>query len=137
MSITHTTCAGADMTDKIDKLTVWYGSMPESNGKSNWTAILHRGDIASGMTIDRSEYPDRVRYEADRVRWLIGELADEPFILDYDADKHSGYVYPNSQPKPLTDDQIRRIWLIETGTTEQDSPLAILDFARAIMEATK
>jgi hypothetical protein len=35
----------------------------------------------------------------------------------------------------MSDDQIRRIWLIETGTTEQDSPLAILDFARAILAA--
>ncbi|WAG77027.1 hypothetical protein LMK08_16760 [Metapseudomonas furukawaii] len=75
-------------------LSVWYGSMPESNGKSNWTAILHNGDITSGMTIERSEYPDRVRYEADRVRYLIGELKEEPFILDYDAEKHSGYVAP-------------------------------------------
>ncbi len=76
------------------KLAVWYGPMPESNGKSNFTAILHNGDIATGITLDRSEYPHRVRYEADRARWLIGELADEPFILDYDADKHSGYVAP-------------------------------------------
>ena len=76
------------------KLTVWYGSMPESNGKSNWTAILHSGDITTGMTIERSECPDRVRYEADRVRYLIGELKEEPLILDYDADKHSGYVAP-------------------------------------------
>jgi hypothetical protein len=76
------------------KLSVWYGPMPESNGKSNWTAILHNGDIASGITLDRSEYPDRVRYEADRARWLIGELPEEPFILNYDADKHSGYVKP-------------------------------------------
>jgi hypothetical protein len=76
-------------------LAVWYGPMPESNGKTNWTAILHKGDIESGMTIARSEYPDRVRYEADHVRWLIGELAVEPWILDYDADKHSGYIPPS------------------------------------------
>jgi hypothetical protein len=37
----------------------------------------------------------------------------------------------------LTDHQIRRIWLIETGTAEQDSPLAIIDFARAILAASK
>jgi hypothetical protein len=78
------------------KLTVWYGSLPESNGKSNFTAILHRGDVTRGITIERSEYPDRVRYEADRMRWMIGELAQEPFILDYDADKHSGYVGPKT-----------------------------------------
>jgi len=75
-------------------LTVWYGSMPETNGKANWTAILHKGDIYSGFTIARSEYPDRVRYEADRVRFLIGEIKEEPFILDYDGDLHSGYTRP-------------------------------------------
>lgn len=37
----------------------------------------------------------------------------------------------------LTDDQIREIWMRETGTTEQDSPLAILDFARAVLAADK
>jgi lysozyme family protein len=99
------------------KLAVWYGSMPESNGKTNWTAILHNGDIARGITLDRSEYPDRVRYEADRARWLIGELPDEPFILDYDADKHSGYTAPSpkapapSAEQPLTDEQIEAIFL--------------------------
>ena len=80
-------------------LTVWYGSMPESNGKTNWTAILHRkGEpVYEGVniTLDRSEYPDRVRYEADRMRYLIGELTEEPDILDYDDKLHSGYVYPN------------------------------------------
>ncbi|WP_250502790.1 hypothetical protein [Caballeronia sp. AZ7_KS35] len=82
-----------------EALTVWYGSMPESNGKTNWTAILHRGDISEGITIDRSEYPDRVRYEADRMRWMIGELDKEPWILDYDADKHSGYVAPSADSR--------------------------------------
>jgi len=67
-------------------LTVWYGSMPESNGKKNWAAILHRGDFMDGIAIARSEYPDRVRYEADRMRHLIGELPEAPDILAYDAD---------------------------------------------------
>ncbi|WP_324731021.1 hypothetical protein [Pseudomonas paeninsulae] len=77
-------------------LTVWCGAMPESNGKSNYTAILHRKGscISEGITLDRSEYPARVRYEADRVRYLIGELAEDPCICDYDADKHSGYKAP-------------------------------------------
>lgn len=80
--------------DGKPELTVWYGAMPETNGKTNWTAILHRkGEcLSTGITIDRSEYPERVRYEADRIRHLIGELADEPDILSYDADAHSGYV---------------------------------------------
>lgn len=86
------------MTNTIPLLTVWYGSMPETNGKSNWTAILHRkGEcISTGITIGRSEYSDRVRYEADRMRYLIGELQEEPDILTYDANKHSGYVYPKA-----------------------------------------
>lgn len=77
------------------KLEVWLGEMPESNGKTNHTAILRRkGESlldSAYFTIARSEYPDRVRYEADRVRYLIGEIPENPFILDYDADKHSGY----------------------------------------------
>lgn len=86
-------------------LSVWYGSMPESNGKSNWTAILHRTGYpiweGSCITLDRSEYPDRVRYEADRARYLIGELTDEPDILAYDETLHSGYVRA-SQPAPVS-----------------------------------
>lgn len=76
----------------VPQLAVWYGSMPESNGKTNWTAILHRkGEgILDGFTIDRSEYPGRVLYAADRVRYLIGEMAERPYILNYDADEHSG-----------------------------------------------
>lgn len=69
-----------------NELAVWFGSMPESNGKTNWTAILHRGDIAEGHTIERSEYHDRVRYEADCVRYLIGELPERPDILSYDPE---------------------------------------------------
>ncbi|MGU3529181.1 DUF551 domain-containing protein [Raoultella planticola] len=82
------------------ELSVWYGSMPESNGKSNWTAILHRkGEcLSTGITIELSEYPERVRYEADRVRHIIGELKEEPDILAYDADAHSGYVKPGNSP---------------------------------------
>ncbi|MDV1090736.1 DUF551 domain-containing protein [Raoultella ornithinolytica] len=82
------------------ELSVWYGSMPESNGKINWTAILHRkGEcLSTGITIELSEYPERVRYEADRVRHIIGELNEEPDILAYDADEHSGYVKPGNSP---------------------------------------
>jgi len=50
------------------------------------------------MTIDRSEYTVRVRYEANRVRWLIGDLDKELWILDYDADKYSAYATP---PAPI------------------------------------
>lgn len=86
--------------DGKPELTVWYGSMPETNGKTNWTAMLHRKGQHpwEGITIDCSEYPDCVRYEADRMRHLIGELVDEPDILAYDADAHSGYVNPGNSP---------------------------------------
>lgn len=81
------------------ELTVWYGSMPESNGRENWTAIIRRVNPVDkwdqGFCFARSEYPDRVRYEADRMRWIIGELADKPDILAYDDTLHSGYVEPS------------------------------------------
>lgn len=82
------------------ELTVWYGDMPETNGMKNWTAIIHRkGEcLSTGITIDRSEYPDRTRYKADRMRFLIGEITDNPDCLDYDADAHSGYVNPGNSP---------------------------------------
>lgn len=69
-------------------MAVWFGEMPESNWKMNWTAILYRrdGSLMDGVTIYRSEYKDRVRYEADRLRWLIGELEHKPNILAYDAE---------------------------------------------------
>ncbi|MEB7082278.1 DUF551 domain-containing protein [Escherichia coli] len=86
--------------DGKPELTVWYGSMPETNGKTNWTAMLHRKGQHpwEGITIERSEHPDRVRYKSDRMRHLIGELSEEPDILEYDADAHSGYVKPGNYP---------------------------------------
>ncbi|MCW4856088.1 hypothetical protein [Enterobacter mori] len=99
--------------DGKPELTVWYGDMPETNGKTNWTAILHRkGEcLSTGITIERSEYPDRVRYEADRMSHLIGELDNEPDILAYDADAHSGYVNPGNSPV-IKDDVQRMDWLV-------------------------
>jgi hypothetical protein len=67
-------------------LAVWFGSMPESNGKANWTAILYADIFSEGFTLERSEYKDRVRYAADRVQFLLGALEKEPFILDYDSE---------------------------------------------------
>ncbi len=89
-------------------LTVWFGPLPESNGRSNFTAILMRKDaslmdgLTEGIALDQSEYPDRVRYEADRLRYLIGELKEEPCVLDYDSEKHSGYVEPAANNELLT-----------------------------------
>ena len=86
------------------ELTVWFGSMPESCGRENWTVMLRRKtapegasahdrhSLLSGFTVCRSEYKDRMRYEADSLRFLLGEIDKQPWILDYDADLHSGYV---------------------------------------------
>lgn len=83
----------------VPSLSVVCGPMPETNGKSNFTAILCRdGNVSDGFTIARSEYPDRVQYDADCVRFIIGELSERPNLLDYDGDKHSGYVDPPAQP---------------------------------------
>jgi hypothetical protein len=88
------------------ELTVWFGSMPESCGRENWTVTLRRKTrpeagsaselhhLMSGFQVYRTEYKDRARYEADRLRFLLGEIDKEPHILDYDADLHSGYVEP-------------------------------------------
>lgn len=101
----HSAAFGANVrTDS--GLSVWYGSMPESNGRSNWTATLHRkgGDVHSdGFCFARSEYPERVRYEADEMRWIIGELSERPDILAYDENLHSGYVAPKSPDSGLVD----------------------------------
>ena len=75
-------------TKPQNPLTVWFGAMPESNGKTNWTAVLmpKGGQIWEGMTLERSEYKDRVRYAADRARFLLGELDEEPDLLNYDGE---------------------------------------------------
>jgi hypothetical protein len=83
------------------ELAVWYGSLPETNGKENWTVMLHRkGESAlEGITQYMSEYPGRAKYEADRLRHLIGEIDWSPDILAYDTDTHSGYK-PIETPAP-------------------------------------
>jgi hypothetical protein len=103
------------------ELTVWYGDMPESNGKSNWTAILCRKNagstldaMTSGITIARSEYPGRVKYEADRMRYLIGELAEEPDILAYDTDEKSDYAKAHEiNPQEQVDHGVELAQLIQ------------------------
>lgn len=77
------------MAGGVGALSVRYVQMPESCGRNNWTALLYNGDKSECFTIARSEYPHRVRYEADRVRHIIGELAERPHILDYDADERT------------------------------------------------
>lgn len=75
------------------RLTVRVQSFPESNGKRNWTALLVRvnpwdGLIGNcgGITIARGELWNRVAYEAERAKLLIGERDSEPDVLDYGDD---------------------------------------------------
>jgi len=71
-------------------LAVWFDSMPESNGKRNWTVVLHPADATGfdlfekGFQVHRSEYYDRARYDADSLKFMLGLIEKEPFILDYD-----------------------------------------------------
>lgn len=75
------------------RLTVRLTSFPESNGKRNWTALLVRVDKwdglvgnCGGISLARGELWNRVAWEAERARYLIGERDTEPFILDYGDD---------------------------------------------------
>lgn len=75
------------------RLTVRLTSFPESNGKRNWTAMFVRAEPwdglignAGGITIKHGELWNRVAYEAERARFLIGERDTEPYILDYSTD---------------------------------------------------
>ena len=82
-----------DVVDAQPRLTVRLTSYPESNGKRNWTAMLVRvapwdGLIGNcgGITIDRGELWNRVAYEAECARFLLGERDTQPHILDYGDD---------------------------------------------------
>ncbi len=63
------------------RLTVRLVSFAESNGKRNWTALLVRAEPwdglignCGGITVARGELWNRVAYEAERTKFLIGEL---------------------------------------------------------------
>ena len=119
------------------ELTVWYGKMPESNGRENWTAELRRVHPIDkwdrGFCFARSEYPGRVLYEADRVRWIIGERAERPDILAYDADAHSGYVEPASPARtpmggwPEVTDQWAETYCELTGRDPDGQQVTFVD----------
>lgn len=75
------------------RLEVNFNAWPESNGKTNWTVILRRtgkwdGLVGNsgGIMLARGELWNRIAYEAECARYLIGERATEPSILDYSED---------------------------------------------------
>lgn len=67
---------------------------PESNGKTNWTALLLRQEPFKGLVgtgggmVLASEpyYWNRAAYYAERCKFLLGMRDTEPFILDYGDD---------------------------------------------------
>lgn len=93
--------ASRPVGDVQPRLTVRLTSFPETNGKRNWTALLVRtepwgGLIGScgGITIDRGECWNRVAFEAERARYLIGERDTEPDILAYGDDMATPDEWP-------------------------------------------
>jgi hypothetical protein len=75
------------------QLTVRVVSRPESNGKRNWSAEFVRTTpfhglvgSAGAISICVGECWNRVAYEAERARVLLGERESEPLILDYGSD---------------------------------------------------
>lgn len=85
--------AGEQGAVKQPILDVQVLSFPESNGKRNWTALLVRKEKWDGLVgtyggigLLRSEYWNRVAYEAERAKFLIGLRDTEPHILDYGDD---------------------------------------------------
>ena len=89
------------------QLTVNIRSYPESNGKTNWTAMFVRtekfdGLIGSsgGIVIAYGECWNRVAYEAERARFLIGERPDEPWILDYGVDIRTPEEWAGEKGRP-------------------------------------
>jgi hypothetical protein len=77
------------------ELTVVLFKMPESNGKTNWQAYFRRkGDTdfeglvgsMGGICINWGECWNRVAYEAERARFLLGERNAEPSLMGYGKD---------------------------------------------------
>ena len=85
--------AASVVQDVQPRLTVRLTDFPESNGKRNWTALLVRVDKwgglvgnCGGISLARGELWNRVAWEAECAKFLIGERDTEPFILDYGDD---------------------------------------------------
>lgn len=92
-SATSRTEHSSRMTRQNQPLTVRLMCFPESNGDKNWTAMFVRkapfdGLVgnAGGITIERGEFWNRVKYAAEEARFLLGERDNEPDILQYGTD---------------------------------------------------
>lgn len=81
--------------DKLQpELIVVLVSFPETNGKKNWTAQFRRADKTwkglpgncGGITFSAGEYWNRVAYDFERARYLLGQRELEPSIIDFAKD---------------------------------------------------
>lgn len=82
------------------ELEVVIKSFPESNGKQNWAAMLVRKDrswkglysTSGGITISRGEYWNRVAYDAERTKFLIGAVSTEPALRTTCTTQRNPYI---------------------------------------------
>jgi hypothetical protein len=130
-----------------------YGNLinPEPNGmyvryedhaRALATPASERAD-ADTAEAKREGYQKALRHAVDDLE--SGNLGSISDAVDYFKRRLAQIVaWPASQARAdagkdaaLTDEQIRDIWLRETGFDEQAAPFAILEFARAILAANK
>lgn len=90
------------------ELKVVLFKMPESNGKRNWQAYFRRkndpdfkGLVGSmgGICISWGECWNRVAYEAERARFLIGERTAEPDLMQYGDDVNTPEEWKGVDPE--------------------------------------
>lgn len=88
------------------ELKVVIYSFAESNGKRNWTAMFKRvapfdmlQGNCGGITIEQSEYWNRVAYMAERARVLLGQRQTEPDIVAYGKDVFTPEEWEGQDPE--------------------------------------
>lgn len=90
------------------ELTVKMFKMSESNGKTNWQAYFKRKDDPTfkglvgslgGICISWGECWNRVAYEAERARFLLGERTTEPCIMAYGEDVATSKEWKGDDPE--------------------------------------
>jgi hypothetical protein len=99
----------------------------DADGDFVW--LVHNPKFAEGTEFYAAPTPERADAKKDELCHCGYSKETSCNIFDptwrADAEKDAA----------LTDEQIREIWLRETGFDEQAAPFAILEFARAILAA--
>ena len=90
------------------ELKVVLFKMPESNGKRNWQAYFRRKDdpdfkglvgSLGGICICWGECWNRVAYEAEQARFLLGERTKEPDLRQYGDDVNTPEEWLGKDPE--------------------------------------